>query len=73
MWFRFFVGTPQRFLVTLASFIVLLAFVNLYPGLLSSALEQLVMELTPMFMWAVQLGIFVAVLIFMVRAMIGKK
>jgi hypothetical protein len=73
MWLRFFVGTPQRFLVTLVSFIVLLAFVNLYPGLLSSACEQLMAELTPLFMQTIQLGFVVVVLIFMVRAAFGKK
>jgi hypothetical protein len=73
MWFRFFVGSPQRFLMTLVFFVSLLVFVNLNPGLLNSACEQLMAELTPLFMWTVQLGFVVVVLIFMVRAAFGKK
>jgi hypothetical protein len=73
MWIRFFVGTPQRFIVTLVSFIALLAFVNLYPGLLSSACEQLMVELTPLFVQVANLVFVVVVFCLMLKAMLPRK
>jgi len=45
-WFRFFVGTPQRFLATFT--VVGLITVLVFPGLLWTAAERLVAEITPL-------------------------
>lgn len=44
-WLRFFVGTPQRFLGTFA--VLGMITVVIFPGLLRTAVERLVYEITP--------------------------
>jgi hypothetical protein len=47
IWFRFFLGTPQRFLATLG--VVGLISVLLDPSLLSLAVERFIIALSPLF------------------------
>ncbi|MFA6227569.1 MAG: hypothetical protein WC668_00055 [Patescibacteria group bacterium] len=70
---RFFFGTPQRFLGTLAGIGTSLVFVRLFPGVLADACNQLFAELGPLAMQAIQLGLVVAVVVFMMKAAFNKK
>lgn len=45
-WFAFFLGTPQRFLGTLAGIAVITVLV--FPGLIRMAAERLVAEIVPL-------------------------
>lgn len=66
-WLRYFFGTPQRFVTTLA--IVGLAIVIIFPGLLRMAAERLVAEIGPL------LGPALAIIIVFagIRMILGKK
>jgi len=60
-WFRFFLGTPQRFVATsIAALLILAAF---RPGLVQMAVERLITELMPLF----QLGLVIGVILVAVR------
>lgn len=56
-WIRFFVGTPQRFVGT--SLVVGLIVVLTNPGLLRTAGERLVAEVSPLVGPAIMLGIVI--------------
>jgi len=70
---RFFFGTPKRFLGTLGALVALLVFVRLFPGLINEAIQQLIRELAPLVGAAIEIGVLIAVLAFMLRALTGKK
>lgn len=70
---RFFFGTPKRFLGTLGFFVALLVFVRLFPGVIQEALQQLIRELSPVVGAAIEIGVLIAVLAFMLRALTGKR
>jgi len=46
VWLKFFIGTPQRFLGTLAGFAVLAVMIS--PGLLQNVLGRVVSEVGPL-------------------------
>ena len=64
-WVRFFVGTPQRFLGTLA--VIGMITVISFPGLLRTAVERLVAEITPV----VGLALVILVMLAGLRIMFG--
>ena len=68
-WFRFFIGTPQRFLATAAA--VGLVTVMLKPGLLQEAVNRLLAEIGPLLGPVAQLAIVIGVLWFMLRSLFG--
>ena len=70
---KFFFGTPKRFLGTLGFFVALLVFVRLFPGVIQEAIQQLIRELSPVVGAAIEIGVLIAVLAFMLRALTGKK
>ena len=45
-WFRYFLGTPRRFLTTLAGIGLITVMIN--PGILTTAVENLVAALMPL-------------------------
>lgn len=70
-WVRFFLGTPRRFLTTLG-FLCLIG-VLVEPGLLGKACTRLMIEIQPVLGPALQLGIIVAIVVFMLKAALRGK
>ncbi len=66
-WLRFFIGTPQRLLATLA--VLGGITVVLCPGLLYTVLSRLVAELSPL----LQLGFFILIVWVIIRLFLGHK
>jgi len=80
-WFRFFFGTPRRFLATLVAIIVLAGFSAIFPGVIRNALVGLGQEilgsvasiLTP---FIYPMAVFVIILLgikIMLSGLRGKK
>jgi len=74
-WFRFFLGTPKRFLATLLCVIAAAAFTQLFPGTLQHVLIQLWRELEGIVVPLVLLAIVLRVLFGMIPGFMksGKK
>lgn len=70
-WVRFFIGTPRRFLTTLVSLAVV--FFIVFPSVLRGMLEGLMRELLPLIAPLFQIGVIALVLVFMARALLGRK
>lgn len=73
-WIGFFVGTPQRFLITLAALVGLYSVAN--PGWLQGAVRQLGHEffsaVNPLIPPLFQLAVIVAVMAWIIRAPFRK-
>ncbi len=53
MWIKFFFGSPQRFLASCIGISASLILVSVFPGVLRSAIEMLMYELSPLIMVAI--------------------
>lgn len=70
-WIRFFIGTPQRFLVT-AGFVGLVV-VMIKPGLLQMAVNRLLAEISPLFGPIIQIAILIFAFKIIFSAFSGGK